>query len=66
MKASTTIAKNKLFKYAISSGNENLQSRLLLLRQTKSGTSLAKLTKELIKLTDSLGYVSTDSHSLTS
>jgi len=45
-------SKNKLFKYAISSGNENLQSRLLLLQQTKSGTSLAKLTKELIKLTD--------------
>jgi hypothetical protein len=28
-------SKNELFKYAISSGNENLQSRLLLLRQNK-------------------------------
>jgi len=46
-------SKNELFKYAISSGNENLQSRLLLLRQSKSGQSLAKLTKELIKLAES-------------
>jgi len=46
-------SKNELFKYAISSGNENLQSRLLMLRQNKAGTSLAKLTKELIKLADS-------------
>jgi hypothetical protein len=46
-------SKNELLKYAISAGNENLQSRLLMLRQGKSGTSLAKLTKELIKLADS-------------
>jgi len=46
-------SKNELLKYAISSGNENLQSHLLMLRQGKSGTSLAKLTKELIKLADS-------------
>jgi hypothetical protein len=43
-------SKNELLKYAISSGNENLQSRIFMLRQGKSGTSLAKLTKELIKL----------------
>jgi hypothetical protein len=46
-------SKNELFRYAISSGNENLQSRLLLLRQNKNGTTLAKLTKELIKLAES-------------
>jgi len=46
-------SKNELLKYAISSGNENLQSHLLMLRQGKSGTSLTKLTKELIKLADS-------------
>jgi hypothetical protein len=46
-------SKNELFRYAISSGNENLQSCLLMLRQSKTGTSLAKLTKELIKLADS-------------
>jgi hypothetical protein len=46
-------SKNELFRYAIASGNENLQSRLLMLRQSKTGTSLAKLTKELIKLADS-------------
>jgi hypothetical protein len=40
-------------KYAISTGNENLQSRLLMLRQSKTGTSLTKLTKELIKLAES-------------
>jgi hypothetical protein len=45
--------KNELLKYVISSGNENLQSRLLMLQQNKVGTSLAKLTKELIKLADS-------------
>jgi len=46
-------SKNELFRYAILTGNENLQSRLLMLRQNKTGTSLAKLTKELIKLADS-------------
>ena len=46
-------SRNELLKFAISSGNENLQSRLLMLRQNKTGTSLAKLTKELIKLADS-------------
>jgi len=46
-------SKNELFRYAIGSGNENLQSRLLLLRQHKNGTTLAKLTKELIKLAES-------------
>jgi hypothetical protein len=45
-------SKSELLKYAISSGNENLQSRLLMLCQNKTGTSLAKLTKELIKLAD--------------
>jgi hypothetical protein len=37
----------------ISSGNENLQSHILMLRQNKSGTTIAKLTKELIKLAES-------------
>ncbi len=46
-------SKNELLKYAISTGKEHLQSRLLMLRQGKSGTSLAKLTKELIKLAES-------------
>jgi len=46
-------SKNELFRYAIASGNENLQSRLLMLWQSKTGTSLAKWTKELIKLADS-------------
>jgi hypothetical protein len=46
-------SKNELLKYAISSGNENLQSCLLMLHQNKTGTSLAKLTKDLIKLADS-------------
>jgi hypothetical protein len=46
-------SKNELLKYAISTGNENLQSRLLMLCQSKTGTSLTKLTKELIKLAES-------------
>jgi hypothetical protein len=45
--------KNELMKYAIPTGNEHLQSCLLMLRQGKSNTSLAKLTKELIKLAES-------------
>jgi hypothetical protein len=32
-------SKNELFQYAFTSGNENLQSRLLLLCQNKNGTS---------------------------
>jgi hypothetical protein len=43
-------SKSELLKYAISSGNEKLQSHLMTLHEGKSGTSLAKLTKELIKL----------------
>jgi hypothetical protein len=46
-------SKNELPKYAVSSGNEKLQSRLMILREGKTGTSLAKLTKELIKLAES-------------
>jgi hypothetical protein len=46
-------SKSELLKYAISSGNETLQSCLMMLRADKTGTSLAKLTKELIKLAES-------------
>jgi hypothetical protein len=46
-------SKNELLKYAISTGNENLQSRLLMLCQNKNAQSHAKLTKELIKLAES-------------
>jgi hypothetical protein len=46
-------SKSELLKYAISSGNEKLQSRLMILCEGKTGTSLAKLTKELIKLAES-------------
>jgi hypothetical protein len=46
--------KTALFNYAISSGNENLQSWLLMLRDThkKTGTSSAKLTKDIIQIAD--------------
>jgi acetolactate synthase small subunit len=46
-------SRNELLKYAITSCNEILQSHLLMLCQSKTGTSLAKLTKGLIKLADS-------------
>jgi hypothetical protein len=45
-------SKNEFLPYAISSGNEKLQTRLLLPRETqgKTGTSLAQLTEEIIEL----------------
>jgi len=47
-------SKQALMHQAISSNNEVLQSRLMMLRDAdkKDGLSLAKLTKEIIKLTD--------------
>jgi hypothetical protein len=44
--------KKSLLYNAISTNNEELQQRLLTLRQA-SGSSLAKLTKEMIKMADS-------------
>jgi hypothetical protein len=44
--------KKSLLNNAISTNNEELQHRLLTLRQA-SGSTLAKLTKELIKMADS-------------
>jgi len=46
-------SKHELLKLAKMSGNEKLQSHLMMLREGKTGTSLAKLTKELMKLTES-------------
>jgi hypothetical protein len=46
-------SKNEQLHYAIFSGNENLQSCILMLQQGKSGTTIAKLTKEWIKLAES-------------
>jgi hypothetical protein len=47
-------SKQALMHQAISSNNEVLQSRLVMLRDAdkKDGLSLAKLTKEIIKLAD--------------